>query len=153
MATRLIRHATKPLLQWEAKFNKGQFFKNASEVCEQFLVPEDPAYTAGDASQMTTCWNNNKLTGDNSLERPYANIYPRLTTRSNTFRVHYFVQTITKARSTDPTTYTPSKDAITGESQGDALVERAIDPNDPALSTSDYKYITPSGGDPPPSSI
>lgn len=137
------------LLQWEEKFNNGQFFKNASEVCEQFLVPLNAGINAASGAsvrtQMTTYWNNNQLSGDNTLERPYANIYPRLTTRSNTYRVHYLVQTITKGRSSDPTKFTGSKDTITGEAQGDALVERAIDPNDPALSTSDYKYITPNG--------
>ncbi|RBP45065.1 uncharacterized protein (TIGR02600 family) [Roseimicrobium gellanilyticum] len=137
--------AEKTLLQWEAKFNLGEFFMNAGEVCEQFLVPKDEGISGTSASaivaRMKTYWDDHRLTGDNTLERPYANIYPRLTTRSNTFRVHFLVQTITKARSTDPQTFDKDRDSITGESQGDALVERAIDPNDPALKTDDYDYI------------
>lgn len=137
--------ADKTLLQWEEKFNQGEFFKNAGEVCEQFLVPKDDGISGASASAIVTemkdYWEDHGLTGDNTLERPYANIYPRLTTRSNTFRVHFLVQTITKARSSDPKSFDKDKDSITGESQGDALVERAIDPNDPALKTSDYDYI------------
>lgn len=139
--------AATTLVQWEEKFNNGQYFKSPGEICEQFLVPDNsniPATTSAAAlkTQMQTYWDQNRLSGDNTLERPYANIYPRLTTRSNTFRVHFLVQTLTKARSTDATKFDATKDSITGESQGDALVERAIDPNDPALATSNYDYIT-----------
>jgi uncharacterized protein (TIGR02600 family) len=142
------RHFVDPtptLLQWESKFNAGEFFMNPSEICEQFLVPEGQsiAGTTGTMirSQMETFWSRHKLTGDNSLERPYANLYPRLTTRSNTYRVHYLVQALTKARSTNPRTFIPDKDSVSGETQGDALVERSIDPNDPALSGPDYDYL------------
>jgi len=137
--------ADKTMLQWEDKFDSGEVFKHASEVCEQFLVPEGEASSASSSSSvrsaMQSFWDSHRLTGDNSLERPYANIYPRLTTRSNTYRIHFLVQTITKARSTEPGKFVKDTDTITGESQGDALVERSIDPNDPALGTSDYNYI------------
>jgi uncharacterized protein (TIGR02600 family) len=137
--------AEQTLLQWEAKFNEGKFFKNAGEVCEQFLVPQGESINGNTGSavitQMRAFWDTHRLSGDNTLERPYANIYPRLTTRSNTFRVHFLVQTINKARSANPLTFDEEKDSITGESQGDALVERAIDPNDPALKTDAYDYI------------
>lgn len=135
----------KTLIQWEDRFDAGQFFKTPGEICEQFLVPEGQNISSEDLSgirsDMTDFWDDHKLSGDNTLERPYANLYPRLTTRSNTFRVHYLVQTVRKARTSDPLTYDPEKDNITGESQGDALIERAIDPNDPALSTPDYDYL------------
>jgi uncharacterized protein (TIGR02600 family) len=137
--------AEKTLVQWEDKFNTGNFFKHAGEVCEQFLVPVGQAGSATSSSSirsaMQTFWDNHRLTGDNTLERPYANIYPRLTTRSNTYRVHYLVQTITKARSTPANTFDHEKDSITGELQGDAVVERAIDPSDPKLGTPDFDYI------------
>ncbi|RBP38080.1 uncharacterized protein (TIGR02600 family) [Roseimicrobium gellanilyticum] len=133
------------LFQWEERFNAGQFFKSAGEICEQFLVPEGTNISATSISslntQMRAFWNEHRLSGDNTLERPYANLYPRLTTRSNTFRVHYLVQSIRKARSGEPTTFDPEKDVVTGESQGDALIERAIDPNDPELSTPDYDFL------------
>ena len=137
--------ADKTLVQWEDAFNQGRFFKNASEVCEQFLVPQAQGINAVSANavrtEMNMYWSNHRLTGDNTLERPYANIYPRLTTRSNTFRVHFRAQTIRKARSSDPQTFVEAQDSITAERQGDALVERAIDPNDPALMTGDFDYI------------
>ena len=37
------------------------------------------------------------LTGDNSRERIYATIYPRLTTKSNTYTVHMRVQNSRKS--------------------------------------------------------
>ncbi len=137
--------AAKTLIQWDEKFDSGQFFKSPSEVCELFLVPENKPISATDAttlrSSMKTFWDAHKLTGDNVLERPYANIYPRLTTRSNSYRVHFLVQTLQKARSTDPASFDPERDLVTGESQGDALLERSVDPNDPALLTDDYDFI------------
>ncbi|RBP42643.1 uncharacterized protein (TIGR02600 family) [Roseimicrobium gellanilyticum] len=137
--------AAATLTQWEETFNQGRFFKNTGEVCEQFLVPKDQGIPSGSGTvvrnAMRNFWNNHRLTGDNTLERPYANIYPRLTTRSNTFRVHFRAQTLRKARSSDPQTFLEGKDTIIAERQGDALVERAIDPNDPALMTDDYDYI------------
>lgn len=137
--------ADKTLLQWESKFDVGQYFMNAGELCEQFLVPKDDGVSGSTGSAirsaMVNYWATRQLTGDNTMERPYANIYPRVTTRSNTYRVHFLVQTITKARSSDAETFDPNKDLITGEKQGDALVERAIDPGDAALKTADYDYI------------
>lgn len=133
------------LLQWEDRFDNGQFFMSAGEVCEQFLVPQGAtSQSTGSAvrADMRNFWNNHRLTGDNTLERPYANIYPRLTTRSNTYRVHFKVQTVTKARSTAPNTFDPALDNITGETQGDAVVERSVDPNDPAFDENpQFNYI------------
>ncbi|WP_038170959.1 Verru_Chthon cassette protein A [Verrucomicrobium sp. BvORR106] len=137
--------ADKTLLQWESLFDAGQYFMNAGDVCEQFLVPKDDGVngSTGSAirSAMSSYWGTRQLTGDNTMERPYANIYPRVTTRSNTYRVHFLVQTITKARSSEADTFDPDKDLVTGEKQGDALVERAIDPNDASLKKTEYDYI------------
>lgn len=137
--------AEKTLLQWEEKFDAGSVFLNAGEVCEQFLVPQGQAASASTGSSvrsaMQTFWNDHRLTGDNTMERPYANLYPRLTTRSNTYRVHFLVQTLTKARSTAPDVFDPENDSVTGSSEGQAVLERSIDPNDSALSTPDYNYI------------
>jgi uncharacterized protein (TIGR02600 family) len=133
------------LVQWEDKYRKGELFRNASEICEQFLVPANKGISATTApalrSAMTSFWNNHRLTGDNVLEKPYANIYPRLTTNSNHYRVHFLLQTLKPARSADPGVWEEGRGEITGELQGDALVERAIDPHDPALDTYDYRFI------------
>ena len=68
------------------------------------------------------------LTGDNTREMPYNHLYPRLTTRSNTFRVHYRVQTLSKARSTPPDQWIEEKDTVMAEQRGSTLIERYIDP-------------------------
>ena len=115
-------------MQFEEKFDSGEVFRMESEICEQFLVPRNE-----NLAGMQEFWDEHKLTGDNSLERPYANIYPRLTTRSNVFRVHIITQTIRKARRSDPQKFDPNLDSVVGEYQGDSLIERAIDPNDTTI--------------------
>jgi hypothetical protein len=71
------------------------------------------------------------LTGDNSLEKPYARIYPRLTTKSNTYTVHVRVQSIQKVPgSVEPADIVDEeKDRVTGEFRGSFVVERYLDPN------------------------
>jgi len=125
------------LLQWEDRFDTGNFFRTASEVCEQFLVPQNEGITASNGSavrtQMLSHWQNHNLTGDNTMERPYANVYPRLCTQSNAYRVHYLVQTLQKGRGSAANTFDVTKDVVIGETRGDALIERQIDPLDPAF--------------------
>jgi len=70
------------------------------------------------------------LTGDNVKERPYANMQPRLTTKSNVFKVHMIVQTLKKARSVAPDIVDFEKDKPTGTWRGSAIIERFIDPSD-----------------------
>ncbi len=79
---------------------------------------------------MNTFWSGNRPTGDNVRERSYSNLYARLTTRSNTFRVHVRAQVLKKARSTAADTYNPAVDAVLSEYRGSTLLERYIDPND-----------------------
>jgi hypothetical protein len=71
-------------------------------------------------------------------ERPYSNIYSRVTTRSNTFRVHMRAQVIRKARSVAVDTVDPVKDAIVSEYRGSTLIERYIDPTDVSAVIPDY---------------
>jgi hypothetical protein len=89
-------------------------------------------------SVMEQFWQSHSGTGDNTRERPYSNIYARVTTRSNTFRVHMRAQVITKARSTAADTMDPAKDAVLGEYRGSSLIERYIDPTDVANPLPDY---------------
>lgn len=117
--------AEETLKQFEEKFDEGEFFRTESEICEQFLVPRGESL-----SGMETFWEDHRLTGDNTMERPYANLYPRLTTKSNVFRVHMIAQTLRKSRTSDPTRFDPDLDTSVGEYRGEVLVERAIDPND-----------------------
>ncbi len=136
------RHFIDPyqtLRQWDDRFaNKDQYavenqiqpgaFISPTEICDQFLVPE--GLSLEDArDEMWT--EDNLLTGENLKERPYGNLYPRLTTRSNAYRVHVVAQSIKKARLSDPTTIDRKKgDQITAEYRGSYLVERTIDPSD-----------------------
>ena len=129
-------------------------FRSASQICELYLIPsmgQGETSTAPSSpsslkkltatsrkNPMDTFWRNNPATGDNIRERPYSNIYSRITTRSNTFRVHVRAQVIKKARSTDPAVVDPTKDAVLSEYRGSALLERYIDPNDTNNPIPDY---------------
>lgn len=79
-----------------------------------------------------------RLTGDNTKESTYANLYPRLTTRSNVFKIHFTVQTLQKARSTPVNKFDPDLDLVTSESRGSAIVERALDMTNPNLQKINY---------------
>ncbi len=121
---------------FEAFFDKGNtdadagLFKSASQICEMALYP------IGE-SGIDTFWNTKgELTGDNMREKPYTDLYPRLTTKSNTYTVHYRVQTLRQVPR-DVTTNTNAyavweegKDNILGEARGATTIERYIDPSD-----------------------
>lgn len=66
-------------------------------------------------------------------EPPYNQLQPRLTTRSNTFQVHYRVQCLQKARSTAPASWDEAVEKPVAELRGSTLFERYLDPNDPAI--------------------
>lgn len=128
------------------KTNKnGGFFKAASQICERYLYPKGAVY-GGSTIKYTTgegaikaFWDNNQLTGDNVREKPYADLYPRITTKSNTFTVHYRVQTVRqRSYSGSPAgadayyrTFNEGRDQIMSELRGSATIERYLDPEDP----------------------
>jgi len=116
--------ADETLLQFEERFEKGEVFRMANEICDVHLVPEGATLEdlRGDF------WERLALTGDNSRERPYANLYPRLTTQSNVYRVHFRTQVIKKARGTDPAKFDPERDVAVAEYRGSTLIERYLDP-------------------------
>lgn len=130
-AWRHFINARTTLQQWEDKFDDGLGFISPSQICEMYLVP-DIREMRGDFSigKMETFWKKHALTGDNSRERPYANMYPRLTTRSNVFKVHMIAQTIQKVKGSDPTKFDNKRDKISGVYRGSAIIERSIDPAD-----------------------
>ena len=90
-----------------------------------------------------TYWKtNHQATADNDRERPYTDLYGRLTTKSNTFLVHMRVQSIKQTPAelaANPTQWTEGTDTVTGEYRGSSLIERYIDPADPNLQ--DYAAI------------
>lgn len=87
---------------------------------------------------MRDWWAKRTLTGDNTKESPYTNLYPRLTTRSNVYKVHMWVQTIQKIASTPPDVFVVGKDEVTSEYRGSAIVERNLDTTDPELQKNDF---------------
>lgn len=145
-------------------------FRTASQIAEINLIPKkvsgtspsvlttatNPAQTEGgdpdvntpynDTEDMKTFWEARALTGDNARERPYAHIYQKITTQSNTYRVHYRAQTIRKARSVPANEFNPQLESINADYRGSALIERRINPDDPTIPD----YALPSNYDAEP---
>ena len=127
---------------FQNRFQSGDIFRSASEICDISLVPHKrvdgqdapgtPTY-----SSMSSWWDTYKLTGDNVREQPYGHIYPRLTTKSNTYTVHVQAQSIQKVPGTPPDEFIDGKDQITGEYRGSFLIERYLDPNSDSLVRAD----------------
>jgi uncharacterized protein (TIGR02600 family) len=118
------------LIGFTNRFDKHDIFRSASEICGIHLVPQITGDANATYANMSNFWNNYRLTGDNSRERPYATIYPRLTTKSNTFTVHFRVQTLRKTKTTDPAKWVENRDVVEGEYRGSQMIERYVDPND-----------------------
>ena len=129
-------------------------FLSASQICEMHLIPDvssGVSVMSGEnlpplvhlsrtqrKNAMQAFWQNHRVTGENVRERPYSNLYSRLTTRSNTFRVHVRSQVIKKARSTDPAVFDVNHDSVLSEYRGSSLIERFIDPTDTDNPLPDY---------------
>ena len=115
-------------------------FRTASEICDIDLYPQGLT-----VSKWDEFWNTAYAqTGDNQRERPYAHIFPRLTTKSNVYTVHMRCQTIRKAPGSKAGEFDEKKDAVVSEYRGQATIERFIDPNDKNLENYDV-YDTREG--------
>jgi uncharacterized protein (TIGR02600 family) len=129
------------------------FFKSASQICEMFLYPKGQPYnyglikfTSGDSS-IKSWWNTCSVTGDNVREKPYSDLYSRITTKSNTYTVHYRVQSLRQRPYTgNPSgeaayymTWDESRDQVLSEYRGHTTIERYLDPRDDRF----YKTINP----------
>ena len=122
--------AVATLEQFEARFENAGIFKYPSEICDIHLVREGEKlteYVSGDFQA------SHVVTGDNTRERPYTNLYPRLTTRSNTYRIYVWAESLNKARTSDPEAFDPVFDTVSAQFRGSTLIERYIDPNDPDI--------------------
>jgi hypothetical protein len=84
-------------------------------------------------TRMEDFWSRHTGTTDDVKERPYTQVYSRLTTRSNSYTVHYRVQVLQKARGSNPTRFDRNRDSIVSDQRGSFLVERFIDPTDTAI--------------------
>lgn len=113
--------------------DKGAF-RSASEICDMFLIPKskvgEPLIRL---ENIQSWWNSNALTGDNVREAPYAQIYPRVTTRSNTFTVHMRVQSLQKSSSSASDVWDESRDKVLSEYRGSTTIERYVDAGDSTL--------------------
>ncbi len=127
---------------FEKRFEEGDVFRSASEICDIQLVPEKfqrPQFPYPETKvkatydTMTKWWRQFRATGDNAREAPYNHIFPRLTTQSNVFQVHYRVQLLKNPRDQAPDQWSEQLGAVLGEYRGSTLLERYIDPNDPAI--------------------
>jgi uncharacterized protein (TIGR02600 family) len=132
---------------FDYKFQNGDIFRSASQICDMFLYPNDPTtpntlaptmVTAGGAdappsiNHIAAWWQaNGRLTSDNGREAPYNAIYSRITTQSNTYTVHWKVQTLRKVTiaGSQANQWTDNVDLVTSELRGSTLIERYIDPN------------------------
>jgi len=156
---RLPINLDQTLLGFDYYFSStGDIFRSATQICNMFLYPtrdtngsttNAPTWDSANAN-INKFWYGTKtptgaysvnvstpthfLTGDNSRERPYTTIYPRLTTKSNTFTVHYCVQTLQQVTA-DATAgqWTEGTDQVTGQYRGSTIIERYVDPNDTTL--------------------
>ncbi|OJV03046.1 MAG: hypothetical protein BGO12_03475 [Verrucomicrobia bacterium 61-8] len=120
------------LKDFDTKFSSGDVFRSASQLCEMYLVPEGETL----ASTKTNFWNSKRFTADNLREQPYDHLYSRVTTKSNTFTVHWRVQSLRKSPASAATVWDESKDHVAAELRGSTLIERYIDPN--ATNIPDY---------------
>ena len=141
---RLPINLDETIKQFDEKFTgKGtianaSIYRSASEICDIFLVPQ--GYTRDNFPAKWYASGANApfgLVGDNVRERPYADIYSRVTTKSNTYKVHYTVQALKNA-SNDQAKWDESRGVIIGEYRGSTTLERYIDPNDAKLITNDF---------------
>lgn len=121
---------------FEKIFATNDIFRSASQISEINLVPAN-----GSASydRMADFWLANTLTGDNLREKPYADLYPRMTTKSNSYTVHFRVQVLQKSPSTSAAQWVEGKDLIGSEYRGSSEIERYLDSTDSRLP--DYSVL------------
>jgi len=132
---RLLIDNEQTLQQFDSKFAGGDLYRAASQICDVHLVRSGENLSQYTDSK-NTFWNGAYVTGDNTRERPYTNLYAKLTTRSNTFTVHIRAQVLHQIggpNATDWTLWHEGRDQILSEYRGSNIVERYIDPKDPNL--------------------
>jgi uncharacterized protein (TIGR02600 family) len=145
-------HVKETLKQFEQRFAAGDLFRSPSEICSLWLYPgkqptaSQPENSAtalvnwdANSANIKAWWYDNpgttrkSVTADNMRERPYATLYPRLTTKSNTFTTYFKVQVLQKSQQTRADEWVEGRDQVLSEYRGSATIERYIDPSDPSL--------------------
>lgn len=118
------------LRAFENRFADGGVFLSETEICALPLIPEGAEWSEDFEAQY---WDTRRLTGDNSREMPYTQLLPRLTTRSNTYTVHFRVQSLRQTPAADPGSWDEERDRVLAEYRGHRMIERYIDPNDTTI--------------------
>ncbi|CAN5459907.1 hypothetical protein BH09VER1_BH09VER1_25360 [soil metagenome] len=121
VASKQLRYAidaAETLKQFDRRFNTTKdIFHSATEICSISLIP------AGETeSSYAGWWATRNLTGNNLRERPYATLYPLLTTKSNVYTTHLRAQAIKRLPD--------GRIDVQGEYRGSVNFERYLDPND-----------------------
>jgi len=145
------------LVEIRKRFTNYGAYMSASEICEVLLIPKSTSGgsnatnnpvpvvltgTTDGTNDILKFWQKNKWTGDNLREQPYTVIYPRITTKSNVFTVHYMVQTLKKVPGSTTSGWDETRDKVLGELRGSATLERFIDPNDSAFQLPQNNFTT-----------
>jgi uncharacterized protein (TIGR02600 family) len=117
--------------QIENRFATGDAYLTEGEICSVPLIPANLG-----ANTLDTYWTRDGagyLTGDNLRELPYAQIYSRLTTRSNSYTVHVRAQVLKKFNDhSNPAVWREGTDLVLGEWRGSYEIERYLDSAAPA---------------------
>ena len=126
---RLPIDVNQTLQQFDSTFDNGQIFQSASEICDLYLVPL--GYNLSTFSSSTPgagSWYGSDfaMVGDNVRERPYADIYSRITTKSNTYTVYFTVQELKNSPTSPPGQWNESAGTVVGEYRGSVDLERYI---------------------------
>ena len=119
------------LSQFDKRFSAGEIFRSASQICETHLVRKGEQLSEYESGDFWT--KKNILTGDNSRERPYTNLYSRLTTKSNVFTIHVRAQVLRKSSTGKADEWDEDRDKTVSEFRGSTIIERYIDAADPNL--------------------
>lgn len=119
---------------FDAKFDGGDIFRSATQLCEMFLYPVGTTYDAA-GTNIRNFWSTRRLTGDNMRENPYRDLYGRVTTQSNSYTVHYIVQALKKSPSGTAGVWNEGSDKVISEYRGSTSIERYIDPQAARLTT------------------
>jgi len=116
-------------------FDKGEIFRSGAEVCHIWLVPKGRT-----AANVESFWNDKLLTSDTAREEPYDNLYSRVTTKSNTFTVHWRAQVLRQSSANNPANWDDGTGIIGADLRGSTLIERYLNPN--ATDIPDYATDT-----------
>lgn len=132
------------LRQFKEKFAAGKIFVSASEICDVYLTPDGYSWNDDDAANTSWYGNDFSMIGDNVRERPYSNLYPRLTTKSNTFTVHYKVQALKSPIGASADKWSESRGTVLGEYRGSTTLERYLNPNNSDIEDYATNFSAPS---------